>query len=154
MENHAFKLVASVISGVILTFWEAYSAIIVLVAIAVVMDIITGLIGAASAGEQISSKVARRGFWGKMAELSALCFGIYMDFFVPQLMDMMAVNVEFKSPFGLIVGCYIILNELISVVENIAKAKPDIIPTWIVNLLSKSRDEIDKKEGSKNGQKS
>lgn len=151
MNNQPMKLAASVISGLILTFWEAYSAIIILVSIAVVMDIITGLIGAAASGEPITSKTARKGFWGKMAELSALAFGIYMDYFVPQLMVMLSVNVEFKSPFGLIVGCYIVLNELISIVENIAKAKPDIIPSWIIKLLIKSKDELDQgKEGSQN----
>lgn len=151
MNNPPMKLAASIISGLILTFWEAYSAIIILVSIAVCMDIITGLIGAAASGEPISSKTARKGFWGKMAELSALAFGIYMDYFVPQLMTMLAVNVEFKSPFGLIVGCYIVLNELISIVENIAKAKPDMIPAWIIKFLIKSKDEIDKGEEGTNG---
>lgn len=153
MNNQLVKLSASVVGGVILTFWEAYSTIIVLVSIAIVFDILTGLVGAASAGEQISSSRARKGFWGKIAELFALAFGIYMDYFVPSLVQLIAVGVEFKSPFGLIVGCYIVLNELISIVENIAKAKPDIIPTWIIKLLIKSKDEIDKKEAD-NGQKS
>ena len=154
MENTAIKLTLSVVGGILLTFWEAYGAIIVLVCVAIVMDIITGLVGSAANGEAISSKVARKGFWRKMAELLALGFGIYLDYFLPHIIGMINVNLEFKSPLGLIVGCYIILNELISITENLAKARPDIVPSWILKLLQKSKQEIDKKEDNEDERKS
>ena len=148
------KLGLSTFGGLLLTFWNAYSPIISLVCVAIVLDVITGIVGSLANGEPLSSAKARKGFWRKIAELLALGFGIYLDYFLPHIIGMINVNLEFKSPLGLIVGCYIILNELISITENLAKARPDIIPSWILKLLQKSKQEIDKKEDKEDERKS
>ena len=53
------------------------------------------------------------------------------------------------SPFGLIIGSYIVLNECISICENLYECNPDIIPKWIANLLKNAKGKINE---DKNGQ--
>ena len=53
--------------------------------------------------------------------------------------------------FGSIVGVYIILNESISITENILKANKQSVPKWLKKLLTGAKGKIDEmdKDGDK-----
>ena len=138
------KLSTSVISGLAASFWGIYGPVILCVLIAICMDVISGLVSAMAAGEKISSKVGWVGFWKKMALLLALAFGIFMDSFIPILLGTISLELPFTMPIGTIVGCYIVINEAISIIENINKAAPTALPKWIKKLLEGAGQTIDK----------
>lgn len=137
------KLSTSVISGLVASFWGIYGPVILCVLIAICMDVVSGLVSAMAAGEKISSKVGWVGFWKKMALLLALAFGIFMDSFIPILLGTISLELPFTMPIGTIVGCYIVINEAISIIENINKAAPTALPKWIKKLLEGAGKAID-----------
>lgn len=138
------KLSASLISGLVASFWGVYGPVILCVIVAICMDVVSGLVSAMASGEKISSKVGWTGFWKKMALLLALSFGIFMDTFVPILLGTVSLELPFTMPIGTIVGCYIVINEAISIIENINKAAPTALPKWIKKLLEGAGQTIDK----------
>ena len=138
------KLSTSVISGLAASFWGIYGPVILCVLIAICMDVVSGLVASMAAGEKISSKVGWVGFWKKMALLLALAFGIFMDSFIPILLGTISLELPFTMPIGTIVGCYIVINEAISIIENINKAAPTALPKWIKKLLEGAGQTIDK----------
>ena len=146
MENKYIisKLSASLISGLVASFWGVYGPVILCVVVAICMDVVSGLVSAMAAGEKISSKVGWTGFWKKMALLLALSFGIFMDTFIPILLGTISLELPFTMPIGTIVGCYIVINEAISIIENINKAAPTALPKWIKKLLEGAGQTIDK----------
>lgn len=137
------KLSTSVISGLVASFWGIYGPVILCVLIAICMDVVSGLVSAMAVGEKISSKVGWVGFWKKMALLLALAFGIFMDSFIPILLGTISLELPFTMPIGTIVGCYIVINEAISIIENINKAAPTALPKWIKKLLEGAGKTID-----------
>lgn len=137
------KLATSVITGLVASFWGIYGPVILCVLIAICMDVVSGLVSAMASGEKISSKVGWTGFWKKMALLLALAFGIFMDSFVPILLGTISLELPFTMPIGTIVGCYIVINEAISIIENINKAAPTALPKWIKKLLEGAGKTID-----------
>ena len=143
-KNHIIKLSASLLTGLVASFWGIYGPVILCVLIAICMDVISGLVSAMAAGEKISSKVGWVGFWKKMALLLALAFGIFMDSFIPILLGTISLELPFTMPIGTIVGCYIVINEAISIIENINKAAPTALPKWIKKLLEGAGQTIDK----------
>ena len=144
MNNHIYvKLAASLISGLAASFWGIYGPVILCVLIAICMDVISGLVASMAAGEKISSKVGWIGFWKKMALLLALAFGIFMDSFIPILLGTISLELPFTMPIGTIVGCYIVINEAISIIENINKAAPTALPKWIKKMLEGAGKTID-----------
>ena len=144
MNNHIYgKLAASLISGLAASFWGIYGPVILCVLIAICMDVISGLVASMAAGEKISSQVGWIGFWKKMALLLALAFGIFMDSFVPILLGTISLELPFTMPIGTIVGCYIVINEAISIIENINKAAPTALPKWIKKMLEGAGKTID-----------
>ena len=144
------KVAGAFLLGLIASFCKQYGLVIALVLVLIVMDCITGLIKAKVTGEKLDSKKGTQGFWKKMALLCALLFGVALDAVIPFVLQLgLNVSLPFNAPFGLIVGAYIILNESISICENLYAANPTIIPQWIVRLLKIAGNAIDTGNESK-----
>lgn len=143
MNHSVYKLSASLFTGLVASFWGIYGPVIICVLVAICMDVISGLVAAMASGEKISSKVGWTGFWKKMALILALAFGIFMDSFIPILLGTISLELPFTMPIGTIVGCYIVINEAISIIENINKAAPTALPKWIKKLLEGAGKAID-----------
>lgn len=151
MNNSSYlKLSASLVSGLVASFWGIYGPVIICVLVAICMDVISGLVAAMASGEKISSHVGWIGFWKKMALLLALAFGIFMDSFIPILLGTISLELPFTMPIGTIVGCYIVINEAISIIENINQATPTALPKWIKKILEGAGKTIDD-GGAENG---
>lgn len=149
--NHTIgKISMSLFTGLIASFWGIYGPVIICVLVAICMDVISGLVASMASGKKISSKVGWIGFWKKMALILALAFGIFMDSFIPILLGTISLELPFTMPIGTIVGCYIVINEAISIIENINQAAPTALPKWIKKLLEGAGKTIDD-GGSKDG---
>lgn len=149
--NNFTKYAASLLTGLVASFWGIYGPVIICVLVAICMDVISGLVASMASGEKISSHVGWVGFWKKMALLLALAFGIFMDSFIPILLGTISLELPFTMPIGTIVGCYIVINEAISIIENINQAAPTALPKWIKKLLEGAGKTIDD-GGSKDGE--
>ena len=110
-------------------------------------DCVTGLIKAKTIGEGLSSQKGWKGFWKKIALLVGLFFGIYLDYVVPLLFVKAGLTLDIDLPFALIICCYIVLNECISIAENLYLINPDIMPKWIANILKVAKDKIEEQNG-------
>ncbi len=144
MENW-IKWILSIVGGALAAFWGQYGLFIVLVALAVVLDVITGLVKAKAIGEGLSSQKATKGFWKKVSLFVGLFFGIFLDYVLLTVLAQAGIAINVNLPFALIFACYIILNESISVAENLVLINPEIMPKWIAKLLKVAKDDLDSK---------
>ncbi len=139
-----WKWLASVICGAVSAFLRQYGMIIAFVAIAVVFDWITGVVASVAQGEKLSSKKGAIGFWKKIDLFLGLFFGFFLDYFIPYAITAIGIEVSTNvAVFGMIIGCYIVINESISVCENIYRTNQSILPPWVVKLLVNAKDQID-----------
>lgn len=143
------KWLLSAICGLILSFTQRYGVMIIIVAVAIVFDFVTGLIKANIQGE-VSSEVGRKGFFKKMALLICLFFGFFLDFVIPYMCNSIGVKISVNTPFGMIICFYIVLNECISICENLYVCDPGIMPKWIVRVLKSAKEQIEEKGGEAN----
>lgn len=139
------KIIISVLLGLISTVCDRYGAIFALVCVAIVMDFATGIVKAEVTGEGLSSRTASKGFWKKIALLMAMFFGILLDGSIPQVASVIGLEIATKLPFGLTIGSYIIINETISIAENLYICDPHMIPDWIVKFLKVAKNKVDEK---------
>jgi len=138
--------------GLIATMAEQYIILIILVAVAICLDIISGLIRSVATGVPITSARGTKGFWKKMILLFSMAFAFFLDLAFPLLLDVVKITLPFERSllFGSIVGVYIILNESISIAENIMKTNNKSLPKWIKKILTGAKQEIDEKGDKKN----
>jgi toxin secretion/phage lysis holin len=146
-----YILGASALLGTLATLAEQYTVLIVLVAAAIVLDVITGLIRCGATGEKLSSEKGTKGFWKKIMLMASLLFAFFLDVSIPTILGVVNVTLPFQKSllFGSIVGVYIILNESISICENILKANKMALPKWLKKLLQDAKKEVDEKGAGK-----
>ncbi len=132
--------------GGLAAFFGQYGLFIVLVAIAVVLDVITGLVKAKATGNGLSSEKATKGFWKKISLFVGLLFGIFLDYAAATVLLHTGVNIGIDMPFALIICAYIIINEAISISENLYLTNPDSFPKWISKILKVAKVKIEEKD--------
>lgn len=64
------------------------------------------------------SVVSAAGFWKKMALFATLALGIFLDFFIPFMLG------------------------YLSIAENLFKSNPDILPAWVITLLTGEKEQV------------
>lgn len=138
-----WRCIASVAGGIVATATHQYALILSCVIIAIIFDVVTGLIKSKVKEKPWSSRRGMIGFWKKISLLVALFFGMFLDFFIPVALAAVNAELPYGCPFGLTIGVYITLNESISICENLYAINPMTLPKWIVNLMRKTSDKID-----------
>ena len=137
------KWLISILCGLVATFFEQYGMLILLVAVVIVFDLITGLIKTKiSDTDTWSSQKCSKGLYKKLALLVAMFFGFFLDWFIPYALVYINVEIPFSMPFSMIISFYIVLNESISICENLYAANPECMPKWIIELLTNTKDKI------------
>jgi toxin secretion/phage lysis holin len=141
-----YKIALSAVCGAVAAFFGQYGLFFILVAVAVVLDVLTGLVKAKATGEGLSSEKARRGFWRKIVLFIGLLFGIFLDWAAALVIAHTGISVGADMPFALIICAYIIINEAISIAENLYLTNPDSFPRWIAKRLKVAKKEIDRSQ--------
>lgn len=93
------------------------------------LDLVTGIVGAIRGGEQIKSSKLRDGLFKKVGFIFCYTLGIAINYAESYL----------TLPFGVdlmpIICTYAIITEVVSIVENISKINPDILPEKLKELI-------------------
>ena len=139
------KLVILTAVSAIASYFDKYVPVLCCVLVSIIFDVITGLVRCKITGEALSSKVGIIGFWKKVALLLALFFGIFIDVYIPILLGISGINIPFSLPIGTFIGCYIILNENISILENLSRSGV-ILPKWIKQFFKDAKDTMNGKD--------
>ena len=142
------KLIIVTMVSAVASYFDKYVPVLVCVLVSICFDVITGLVRCKITGETLSSKVGIIGFWKKLALLLALFFGIFLDIYIPVLLGIATIQLPFSLPFGTFIGCYIVLNENISILENLNKSGV-ILPKWLKGFFKDSKNTLDGKEAKK-----
>lgn len=93
------------------------------------LDLVTGIVGAIKDGEQIKSSKLRDGLFKKVGFIFCYTLGIMINY---------AENF-LSLPFGVdlvpVICTYAIITEIVSIIENISKINPDILPEKLKALI-------------------
>lgn len=124
----------------------AYSKVIAVPILALILfmaaDYITGMTSAYLKGE-LSSKVGFRGILKKLCYMFAVAAGIGIDYICSSALDEAGFpgNVCF---FGLLVTIWLILNEILSVLENLDKIGVPV-PGFIKAVTGRLKQNVEKR---------
>lgn len=136
------KVITAAVIGVLGTFWGLYGAIITFVALAIALDLITELIKAIYTCEKILNNKVTKVLLKKTATLLGLALGFFLDFWLPMLIETGSnLRININLPFGLIMGPYIIINEVIHTIENLY-ACDVAIPSFIIKIMKLSKEAL------------
>lgn len=139
------KFILAVVGGVITTYFEQYAWAYGLVAVAVMMDLVSGMAAAVIEGQGLSSKTARAGFFKKLMLLFAVGFGTFLDVLLPRCAALVGLESEQGLLFSAIICVYVCVEESISVLENIYRSTGKRLPKGIAKMLEVAKEKLEKK---------
>ena len=107
-----------------------------------IMDYITAFIACKVNGEEFTSPKSLRGIARKVLEWLLVCVGAVVD----RLLIYAAEVMQLRPPFHFLVACvvaiWLVLNELISILENI-KAAGVTLPPFLEPIIKNTKKKIE-----------
>jgi toxin secretion/phage lysis holin len=125
-------LIAVIIGGLSAYLQIVFVPLVVLIAVMIV-DYMSGMLKAWGRDE-LSSKVGLRGIAKKISYLLLVCVAGVVDWLVWSGLRQVGITLDFGFCFGLIVIVWLIINELISILENL-EALDVPMPRFLKNVV-------------------
>jgi toxin secretion/phage lysis holin len=119
LKENVFKAVFAVIVGGTAAYFREIAIPLVFLILVMVIDYVTGMIKA-WINADLSSKTGIKGIVKKVCYLLVVCVAAVVDWLLASVLQKVGITVEINYLFGVIVSIWLIINELISILENLA----------------------------------
>lgn len=119
---------------------------IIILAAVMLLDYGTGIAKAWVSGS-LSSKVGILGILKKLGYLVVVAVGMIIDWVIQAGIAELNIEFQFEFLFAMIVIIWLILNELISILENVAAIGAPV-PKWLTKIITKLKDHTEEKAGA------
>lgn len=141
MKNNFIKsLIAVLIGGLSAYMRVLFLPLVVLISVMVV-DYMSGMLKAWGRDE-LSSRVGLRGIAKKLSYLMLVCVAGVVDWLLNSGLKQVGITLEFGFCFGLIVVIWLIINELISILENLDALEVPM-PRFLVSIVKHLRTAVE-----------
>lgn len=139
--------VSAVITG-LLHYLGIVAVPIIILIIAMIIDYVTGMMSAWLNAE-LSSKKGIKGIVKKISYLALVAVAMIVDWLICCGLQQINVDIKYTVFFAVLVAVWLIINELISVLENLAKMGVPI-PNFLKKLINRLKNTVDEKGDDKN----
>ena len=119
---------------------------IIILATVMLLDYGTG-IGKAWVAGDLSSKIGVIGIFKKVGYLTIVAVGMVVDWVIQAGLTELHVDYDLEFLFAMIVVIWLILNEIISILENVAAIGVPV-PKWLTKIVAKLKDQTEKQMGT------
>ena len=116
--------------------------IIPLLTIAMIVDYITGMLASKKEG----STNSKTGMWGIVKKLMyavEVAAGMIVDWLIINVCSSIGINFPTVTFFGLLVAIWLIINELISILENLIRLDAPM-PPFLIKIVSTFKVAVEK----------
>lgn len=105
------------------------------------IDYITGMAGAAYTGE-INSRIGVIGIVKKVCYLALVAVGIVVDYLITTALVQIGIVIQINYCFGMIITIWLIINELISILENLGELNIPL-PQFLIKTVKSLKGRVE-----------
>ena len=139
------KLTIITALGVIAAYFNALLIPIAVLVAVMVIDYISGMVSAKKTGE-LSSRLGVIGILKKVGYLALVAVGMVVDYLISSALTQVGINIQINYCFAMIIVIWLIVNELISILENLGEIGVPI-PEFLRKSIHKIKDGVENKAG-------
>lgn len=143
MKENVFKALFAVIVGGLTAYFREIAIPLILLIAVMLIDYVSGMTKAWIKSE-LSSKTGIKGIVKKVCYLLVVCVAAVVDWLLASGLAKIGINVEINYLFGVIVSIWLIINELISILENLATIGVPL-PKFLVKIVRKLKIAVETK---------
>ena len=138
--------VSAVITG-LLHYLGIVAVPMIILIIAMIIDYVTGMMSAWLNAE-LSSKKGIKGIVKKISYLALVAVAMIVDWLICCGLQQINVDIKYSVFFAVLVAVWLIINELISVLENLSRMGVPI-PNFLKKLINRLKNAVDEKGDDK-----
>ena len=142
MKEDTAKMLLAAFSAAIWSYFKTIFAPVIILIVVMTVDYISG-VAAAWVRHELSSRVGLIGIVKKLSYLALVVAGCSIDYLVSILGEQLTGTEISIKAIGLVVTCWLIINELISILENVAR-QGGPVPPFLAALLRHLRETTEK----------
>ena len=120
---------------------------IVVLICAMIIDYITGM-SAAWYNSELSSKKGIKGIVKKISYLALVVVAMIIDWLISQGLQQINIDMAYNVFFAVLVAVWLIINELISTLENLSRIGVPI-PNFLTKIINRLKNTVDESEENK-----
>lgn len=139
--------IQAIISAALAAFASYLGALAVPIIVLMVMMIIDYLSGMSAAWSEgmLSSKVGAKGIVKKVGYMALIVVAMGVDYLIYSGIAAADINVGYNMWFGLLVAVWLIINEMISILENLSRLGVPI-PEFLKKIISRMKTSAERKD--------
>lgn len=140
MKYGLYKTAAAAALASAAAYFGMLTAPLCILLLVMLVDYITGLTKAYLAAD-LSSRTGIRGILKKLSYMAMVVVGAVIDYLLETALQAAGMDLQMRMFFGLLVAVWLIINELISILENLAVIGVPGFPA-LTHLLSRLRNAV------------
>lgn len=146
MKENMFKTTAALICGGLAAYFDIVAIPLLILVCVMCIDYISGMIKAYIT-EELSSRTGIKGILKKLCYMLVVCVAAVVDWLLISGLKQVGITIEINYCFGLIVTIWLIINELISILENLTVIGVPM-PNFLTGVVRRLKITV---EAKKNG---
>lgn len=148
MKENIIKGVLTAAMATLIAYLGHLIVPVIILAVVMLLDYGTGIAKAWVKGN-LSSKIGVIGILKKVGYLVIVAVGMIIDWIIRTGVTELHIDFKLDYLFAMIVIVWLILNEMISILENVAAIGAPV-PKWLTKIITKLRDHTEEKAGVEN----
>lgn len=142
MKEDTVKMFCAAFAAALWSYAQTIFAPLVILIVVMAIDYASG-VAAAWVNHELSSRTGIVGIVKKLSYLALVVVGCSIDYLVSLLGTQLGGTEISIKAIGLVVVCWLIINELISILENVAR-QGGPVPPFLASLLRHLRETTEK----------
>jgi len=143
MKGTSLKALLAVIAGGVAAYFNVLAIPLAVLMVAMAVDYISGMTKAWVAGE-LSSRVGVLGIIKKVGYLTVICVAAIVDWLLMSGLHKVGISVGMDFCFGVMCTIWFIINECISILENLAVIGVPL-PRFLTAMIKRLAAVVDEK---------
>lgn len=143
MKENFLQILFATVTGAIVAYLNVLLVPFLVLVIVMIIDYVTGM-AQAYVSHTLNSRIGVVGIIKKISYITAVAVGIVADYLISSALTQVGINLQINYCIGMIVTIWFIINELISVLENLAEIGIPL-PKFLVAIVKRLKVVVENK---------
>ncbi len=131
--------------GALAAYFNVLAVPLVVLVAVMLIDYVTGMT-AASYTKQLNSRVGVIGIVKKVCYLALVAVGMVVDYLITSALVSIGISLQINYCFGMIITVWLIINELISILENLGEMGVPL-PSFLTSMIKTLKGKVEEQGG-------
>lgn len=147
MENKGLQMILSAAFAAFAVYIGEMAVPIIVLMVMMIIDYLSGMSAAWVRGD-LSSKIGAKGIVKKVGYMALIVAAMGVDYLIYSGVASVNIEVSYNMWFGMLVAVWLIINELISILENLDRLGVPI-PEFMKKIINRLKVSADGKDEQK-----